>query len=1180
MPSYGGYDIRRPFAPGAMASVHEAASSDGIAGRFALKIFHPPPSTKIRRLFAVEGWLLVAERQQRAAKAGKAALEVLAWGRCEEGAYVVLPWCEGSFEALVESLSPRGDSLRVLTTKLLDVLEEWESTYGIPHGKLTPSNVFVEGTGPLATRTLRLSDSWYMPGMKADELRRRDLAAIGEMLVRVVRRRAAGGWPIEDAPEWKALGRAGSAWREYCNFLLDPKPSSVPMFAEARARLQKIPHDVQPARTAALTMAAMLVLGGLGLLGFARFGSRTALPTSLLPLAEWTGNPNALRTEVSPEWAQLARAFNTWIGDVERNTERWDGTAALWTGADDPLRKALTEFRAQSKDLDPRVLVPEAAGNSLGVLADSPPDLVRAQLLRELVNRRVQQAWDKVNAFSQKFAQWPGWVQASKTADQLAARGRPRVAGTLRQRLPPAPVPGERTELTTANRLKAFNDLSQDQYGALVLLPRWKEFEAAAAELAASGDRVQAAMPKLALASAEDTSSLGDFSEAISAPIAELHRRRQEFKALGAGAARFVKEAPIELAKGDVTAEDLPKWEQQLALFTKLPAAEDPRAAEDWDERIHRMAVSEAELETESAVGDNGVRTLSKTDLERELTSVRSSLTTLRARDVLRVDRESVTEQVSNFRNTIAGLEQRLEVTLALLKPERWLDSIAKQTWRFEASQARWAAWRQRDMSGVTAASLTGDRAKFTQLRQIERGVHAWLEDFEGKPGIGGLETPAMTGVEADTVTSLQALDGRLRDQLSKAVLDASPWPDNRPPSTWAVASTQPKVAALLEAQRRWLAGLPDFGRELDKLGALLASGFGWTEGVADSLQKLSGRSGVDTLEGRAGQSVKSARRLEQIAASSDRVALFAASKEDGLSVPLTAWRRLGSVPGWPLNIADLDVERTIDVNLRNKFNMAPITPERRDALVAELSNEMRARWMRAAKQAAGSEATMSATFQRMSRFGLTESDLDGALHYNYALWQIKSADWNEGNLGRLRQRRDAFVSGVRNIPEMKGKPEVEALVASLTKLGLRDDAAASAAVTPRRLGWTEEYIEGGQRVIVSWPGGRQRVELEFQLVLPTDGTSPFYLSRRAIAVGEFIDQVNERPDAVVGASRTRQRGAVYGVDALAVAARWPHVGGQLFVDLSSGAGNHSVSAGGHRIRNPVPDDSDAARAP
>ena len=114
MSDYNGYKIKRTHALAPLTSVHEAVAADGRPGRFALKIFHPPASTDVRRLYAIEGWLLAAERQQQNAKKDGTVLEVLACGRCAEGAFVVLPWQERPLEPLIKTLGAKGDTLRAL----------------------------------------------------------------------------------------------------------------------------------------------------------------------------------------------------------------------------------------------------------------------------------------------------------------------------------------------------------------------------------------------------------------------------------------------------------------------------------------------------------------------------------------------------------------------------------------------------------------------------------------------------------------------------------------------------------------------------------------------------------------------------------------------------------------------------------------------------------------------------------------------------------------------------------------------------------------------------------------------------------------------------------------------------------------------------------------------------------
>jgi len=119
---------------------------------------HPQPSSQLRRWLMIEAWLLAAERQQEAAGKGRAALSVIAFGRCPEGAYIVYPWRAASLEPLVEALKPTGDRVRDLAKVLLGGLAEWESTFEGPHGELKSSNVFLDGSGTLATRSARFSD--------------------------------------------------------------------------------------------------------------------------------------------------------------------------------------------------------------------------------------------------------------------------------------------------------------------------------------------------------------------------------------------------------------------------------------------------------------------------------------------------------------------------------------------------------------------------------------------------------------------------------------------------------------------------------------------------------------------------------------------------------------------------------------------------------------------------------------------------------------------------------------------------------------------------------------------------------------------------------------------------------------------------------------------------------------
>ena len=1111
MPEYGGYGSRRHHALSALTSVHEAVASDGRPGRFALKIFHPPPSTDVRRLYAIEGWLIAAERQREAAKSGgSAVVEVLACGRCAEGAFVVMPWIDHPFEPLVETMTAKGDILRAMAECLLAGLAGWEKQLGGPHGRLKPANVFLSGSGPLTSLTARFSDPWFLPRAKPEELRARDLAAVGAMLVQVVRRRSAGGWPIEEAPEWRSLGRAGSAWLAYCNYLLNPQPAAGELtIEEARRRLQKIPRDARPGRNAALLTGTVVLLAVGGVVGFARFGDPKAMPLTLRKLAEATGNERAFRTEITPDWARLCRAWGSWLGDVQRNGERWERMDNFWS-PDDPLRAALIKFRTNADKLRPQALVSAAADESrLGVLADAPSDKVRRQLLRGTVAESVTDAWTQVDGLAQELDQWPQWDELRKLLAMLDARGFTRAASALRARVP-VPATAETPASDVVTTLKFFNNISQDDAGTLSLTIQWREISHLAAEMEGSGDRVQQAMPRLILAHLSDRSSLGDFADSLAEPLAEMRRRRAQFLAPVVVRERFLKESLLQSEKTAVTEADFTRWEHELELSSRVPPADDPRAAPEFDTRISRLTRSAGDLEKEAPAGE--ATALGRADFDAAFAPLVEQLKQLRARDITRRDLPEVSRAATQLAGTFQVLEERLEATLALLKPDIWLKRVAEPAGKFAASKQRWAAWQQEALTGVTSAMLEQDRGRFRQLRQREHVIRDWLEGMEGPAGFGALTVPGLKGISADAADALRQLESARREQAATAVVTAAQWNGALPVVPWAEEGAA--VRAPLEAHRKWLGELPAFGAELDRLGTLLTAGFGLNEGVAEVAAQLARRDGGDALTGRAAAWLSEAKQLAVLGGSDDRAALIAAAQGGGLSRQLTVWRRLAGLTGWPAGAEELDLDGALVGSMRDIIKRDLKDEVRRRGLLEELTRETRVRWNRAARNAAQNEGELAAVFKRMDRYGIGAGDLEEPVAYNLMLWQLKHAIKGESNLGRLRGQRDGFVAKARAMPS-GARPEVAAFLDKIAAVELVDDPNQKATLSPAQVaGWQEESPDNGLSITASWqgPGGRS-AKLVYSLVQPVDSTPPFYLAQREVAVGEFIDLVSASPD-------------------------------------------------------------------
>jgi hypothetical protein len=1118
MSEYSGYQRQRAHALGAFTSVYEATAPDGRPGRFALKIFHPPPSSAIRRCYALEGWLLVAEHQQKSAKKDGAVLEILAFGRCAEGAYSITPWQEHSLEPLVETMAAKGDLLRALAECLLNALEQWGEQTGGSHRKLKASNVFFNRSGPLAGMTAVLSDPWYIDGAKTGT-RVNDLTSVGAILAQIVRRRQAAAWPIEDAPEWKALGHPGKAWLAYVNYLLNPQPAAGELtMTEARRRLRSIPKDARPVRNAILigTAAVLVVVGGIT--AFARFGDPQIMPLNLRKLAEAVHNPRAFRETVTEKWPLLCHAWDNWLGDLQANAPRLLRTDGLWTGPNDPLKVALTNFVARANDLLPGTVVPEAKGEKrLGALGDSPNPVVRKELLKGTVADAVDQAYGRVNNLALQFETWPRWEEMRNLLKTLDAKGKyPHAVDALRPKLPLKPgTPGYKRDIVQT--LKLFNDLSLDDTGMLLLASRWGQISDLRTLMVGTPDRIQKNMPDLILdRQLTDRSSIGDFADSLAGPLEEMRRYRKEYTDPTVVVERFLKESKLQAETAAPTPEDFPRWEKELVLFSKVPPAEDPRLEATLDASVKRLPQTAGDLEADAPAGDpGGLQTLSAADFRNEFQQRNTELQNLRSRQIVRIDLPAVKDETDKLGAKFQLLEQRLEVTLTLLRPEIWLNKVAQPFGKFNETKQRWAAW-QATLSGVTPAALTGvpNRPRFRQLRADERTLREWIDGLEGADGLGALTVPDIGTASAETAEALRQLEGARREQAAATAAAAVEWRAALPVTPWASASAN--VRAPLEAHRQWLADLPAFSTDLDRLRTLLEGGFSWNEGVSEVMDRLAPHAGLDALKDRPAEWNTEAKLLGRLVASDNRAELVAAAQSGGLSRKLTAWRRLGALTGWPAGAEDLDVDGGVVAALRDSIGRDVKDESRRNNLLGELTKETRVRWNRAARNSAGNEAQITAVFERMDRYGIGEGDLDAPALYNLKLWRLKRADWSEVDLGPLRTRRDAFVEAVRAITGVAAQPAVASFVQQLADIALIVDPNRKPTPSPRLAGWAEELIDDGLGLTATWKsdakGAAKTVKLDFAIVQPTDDTPPFYLAKREIAVGEFLDLIAGRP--------------------------------------------------------------------
>ncbi|HWA25948.1 MAG TPA: serine/threonine-protein kinase [Lacunisphaera sp.] len=1117
MADYNGYKIKRTHSLTPFTSVYEAEGPNGNAGKFALKVFHPPASSNLRRQYAIEGWLLAAERQQQCAKKDGAVLEVLTFGRCEEGAFAVYPWRQQFLEPWIKTLHPKGNTLRALAECLFNAIEKWEKETGGPHGNLKPANVFPDRPGALDGMTVKLSDPAYQTGAKVEERRLADLAAVGTMLATIVRRRAPGAWPIEEAPEWKALGHPGKGWLDFCNYLLNPQPAEGEVtLAKARLRLKKVPYDANPAKTAALTLAALLVLSGIGVVTFARVGNPIYMPEQLQRVAQKIGNKR-IRQETPPAWGSLCAAWDAWLVDVQSNGPRLLRTEGLMDRGG-ILHTALTEFLAKANDIRPEALVPEAAAEKrLGVLGKTPPEAVLRELQLPAISDRVTAAGKVITNLQLAMDRWSRWAQLRDLQQKLNERGFARTAEALGAKLPPA-AGSEGYKQDTVRTLKLINDISLDSTGTLPLVGRWNEISKLSAEMLAVGDRIQKEMPRIIVTERlTDQPSLGDFADSLVAPLDELRLRRKQFNDPQVVRDRFLKESDLLTKESaPVTAEDFPRWEKELVLFSLVPDAENPSKTAPLDAQTTAMTRDALDLERETPEGEaDQPATLNDEVFKRELAGLNANLANLRKEPIVRRDLPEMQAKTTKLTELFEKLKARLVYTLSVLKPETWKEKARRPYGNLDESKDRYQAWWA-TIEGVDPATLKTNRERFRALRASERKIKDWIDGLEGPDGFGALKMPNLTGTGSEvTVKELQRLESLLRERAAKEVGAAETW-TNALPATVSWNRLVPNMREPLDRHSAWLGRVRDFAINLDQLRDLLADGMGWKEGVSELMILLRPLVGGEKLLGVPGSWYDEAAQLEKLVAVPTPAALKEATQSGRLSLKLAGWRGLGEAGNWPAGPTEFEFDSAVVKGLRELVAKVKVE-ERRTKLAEELAAGVKARFNRAAMFAASAENLLTDMFSRLlATAGLKETDLEPMVATNYQIWRLKRAGLgNEKKLDVLGAKRDAFVDAMRAIDggRIAARSDMAEFLTKLSAIDFKNIPDRATGNTPSNAQWSEEIKDDGMTVVATWKNGSGRVlRMEYAVVEPLDDTPPFFLSRRVVSVGEFLELMNGRP--------------------------------------------------------------------
>lgn len=244
MESFGSFEATEVAREGNFGVIMYARRAGGGDKKFAIKVFRPPDFLMDESQIDQEAqsFLESARTQQQAAVAAPGAwAPVYEMGTCSGGAWYATDLLECSVEWLritQKDLEP--EHIRKIMEPVVQGLVVLKQSQGRAHGNLKATNVLVQGRADILRARIVMCDPKPTSRCKSPEDDQADARDLGNLVHQLILHRQfqnATEWPLQSSDRWQRLGRAGAAWLDLVNKLIDPTTTSKPSIQEVAAML-------------------------------------------------------------------------------------------------------------------------------------------------------------------------------------------------------------------------------------------------------------------------------------------------------------------------------------------------------------------------------------------------------------------------------------------------------------------------------------------------------------------------------------------------------------------------------------------------------------------------------------------------------------------------------------------------------------------------------------------------------------------------------------------------------------------------------------------------------------------------------------------------------------------------------------------------------------------------------
>ncbi len=256
MEVFGSFEATEVAREGNFGVIMYARRAGTTEKKFAIKVFRPSELTMDEsEIEQGAGFFLEsaqAQQQAHGAFPGSWA-PVYEMGKCQGGAWYATDLMECSLEWLritQKDLEP--EHIRKIVEPVVQGLLALKQSQKRGHGNLRSTNVLLQGRYDIMRARIVVCDPKPGSRCRGAEEEARDARDIGDLVHQLILHKQfqnATEWPLQSSDRWQRLGRAGAAWLELVNKLIDPTTTKKPPIEEIAAMLPGGP--VKPVAAAA-----------------------------------------------------------------------------------------------------------------------------------------------------------------------------------------------------------------------------------------------------------------------------------------------------------------------------------------------------------------------------------------------------------------------------------------------------------------------------------------------------------------------------------------------------------------------------------------------------------------------------------------------------------------------------------------------------------------------------------------------------------------------------------------------------------------------------------------------------------------------------------------------------------------------------------------------------------------